>query len=144
MNRRIQGSILLAASVAAVTFAPFTAAPALAAAQFKAPEVTFEVTGPGTVTATLHNTNDRGQCWAEAGVGPEKNHVFFGEGKLESLAQPGQTIKTSLTGLEPGSTITARGGCADTSTAGGYELGAPVDIVVTPAAPKPPTGSFGS
>ncbi|WP_040729560.1 hypothetical protein, partial [Nocardia tenerifensis] len=81
------------------------------------------------------------QCWAEAGVGPENNHVFFGEGKLESLAQPGRTIKTSLTGLEPGSKITARGGCADTSPAGGYELSETVTVNVP--SNKPSTGSFG-
>ncbi|MFB8276549.1 hypothetical protein [Nocardia colli] len=142
MNKRITGAILLAASAAAVTFAPLTAAPAVAVAPFKAPVVTFEGTGPGTVTATLTNPNERGQCWAEAGVGPENNHVFFGEGKLESLAQPGQTIKTTLTGLEPGTKITARGGCADTSPAGGYELSETVTVAVP--ANKPATGSFGS
>lgn len=73
------------------------------------PEVSFEGTAPGTVTATLHNPNDQGQCWAEAGVGPNNDHVFFGEPKPESPANPGQTVETSLTGLEPGSTITARG-----------------------------------
>lgn len=89
-------------------FAPTTAAPASAATPFKAPDVTFAGTGPGTVTATLHNPNDQGQCWAEAGVGPDNNHVFFGGSRPESLANPGQTIKTSLEGLEPGTTITAR------------------------------------
>lgn len=113
-----------------MTFAPLTAAPAVAEAPFTPPVVTFEGTAPGTVTATLHNPNDRGQCWAEAGVGPENNHFFFGESKPESLANPGQTVVTSLTGLDSGSTITARGGCADTSPAGGYELGETVTVAV--------------
>lgn len=139
-NRRIHRTVLLAA-VAAVTSIPFSLAPAGADAPFLAPEVTFAGTAPGTVTATLHNPNDRGQCWAEAGVGPENNHVFFGESKPESLANPGQTVETSLTGLEPGSTITARGGCADTSPAGGYVLGDTVTVEVPVAAPA--TGSFG-
>lgn len=130
INKRFRRAALPAASAAAVTFALFTAAPAAADTPFTAPEVTFEGTAPGTVTATLHNPNDRGQCWAEAGVGPENNHVFFGESKPESLANPGQTVTTSLTGLEPGSTITARGGCADTSPAGGFELGETVTVTV--------------
>ncbi|MFQ6328276.1 hypothetical protein ACLMAL_19325 [Nocardia sp. CWNU-33] len=138
MNRRIHGAVLLAASAAAVMFAPTTAAPASAATPFKAPDITFAGTGPGTVTATLHNPNDQGQCWAEAGVGPDNNHVFFGGSRPESLANPGQTIKTSLEGLEPGTTITARGGCAGDA---GYELSELVTVTV-PAA-KPATGSFG-
>ncbi|GAA5096268.1 hypothetical protein [Nocardia iowensis] len=141
MNRRINAAILLAVSAAAVTLAPLTAAPASAVAPLKAPVVTFEGTGPGTVTATLHNPNDRGQCWAEAGIGPDNNHAFFGDGTPESVANPGQTIKTSLTGLEPGSTITARGGCVDTTPAGGYELSE--TVLVTVPANKPATGSFG-
>ncbi|NKY33561.1 hypothetical protein HGA13_10810 [Nocardia speluncae] len=138
--RRVHRTILLTA-VAAATFLPFSVAPAVADAPFVAPEVTFAGTAPGTVTATLHNPNDRGQCWAEAGVGPENNHVFFGESKPESLANPGQTVETSLTGLEPGSTITARGGCADTGPAGGYVLGETVTVAVPGVAPA--TGSFG-
>ncbi|NUS94565.1 MAG: hypothetical protein HOQ36_19520 [Nocardia sp.] len=128
MIRRVHGVALSA--LAAAIFAPLTATSAVADAPFTAPQVTFEGTAPGTVTATLHNPNDRGQCWAEAGVGPENNHVFFGEAKPESLAGPGQTVETSLTGLESGSTITARGGCADTGPAGGYELGETVTVVV--------------
>lgn len=138
--RRINRTVLLTA-LATATFTPFSLAPAVADAPFVAPEVTFAGTAPGTVTATLHNPNDRGQCWAEAGVGPENNHMFFGESTPESLANPGQTVETSLTGLEPGSTITARGGCADTSPAGGYVLGESVAVTVPGAAPV--TGSFG-
>lgn len=138
--RRVHRAILLTAAAAAIS-TPFSLAPAAADAPFVAPEVTFAGTAPGTVTATLHNPNDRGQCWAEAGVGPENNHVFFGESKPESLANPGQTVETSLTGLEPGSTITARGGCADTSPAGGYVLGETVTVAVPGVAPA--TGSFG-
>ncbi|MEV3963592.1 hypothetical protein AB0M34_22325 [Nocardia sp. NPDC050193] len=129
MIRRVHGAAALLA-LAAATFAPLSAAPAVADASFTAPRVTFAGTAPGTVTATLHNPNDRGQCWAEAGVGPENNHVFFGEAKPESLAAPGQTVETSLTGLASGTTINARGGCADTGPAGGYELGEFVTVVV--------------
>lgn len=127
--RRILRNALLTA-VALATITPFTFAPAVAEDSFVAPEVTFAGTAPGTVTATLHNPNDRGQCWAEAGVGPELNHVFFGEAKPESLADPGATVQTSLTGLESGTTISARGGCADTSPAGGHVLGEFETIVV--------------
>ncbi|MFD0365363.1 hypothetical protein ACFQZZ_28340 [Nocardia sp. GCM10030253] len=109
-----------------------------AATPFNAPEVTFAGTGTGTVTATLRNPNDRGQCWAEAGVGPENNHVFFGGSRPESLANPGQTIKTSLEGLEPGTTITARGGCVN-----GAEFELSELVTVTVPAGKPATGSFG-
>lgn len=131
----------MTAAVAAVMSAPFTAATAVADAPLSPPEVTFEGTAPGTVTATLHNPNDRGQCWAEAGIGPNNDHVFFGESKPESLANPGQTIETSLTGLEPGSTITARGGCVDPTSAGGMVLGETVTVTV-PAGP-PATGGAG-
>ncbi|WP_280336129.1 hypothetical protein [Nocardia wallacei] len=101
----------VSAYVAVATAGSAMAWPADAATPFEAPGVTFDGTAPGTVTATLHNPNDRGACWAEAGVGPENNHVFFGNSNPESLAGPGQTVTISLEGLEPGTTITARGGC---------------------------------
>ncbi|MFF2397847.1 hypothetical protein [Nocardia sp. NPDC058114] len=135
MNRRISGAIL-AASAAAVAFGP--GAPASAATPFVAPEISFAGTAAGTVTATLRNPNDRGQCWAEAGVGPENNHVFFGDSAPESLADPGKTVVTSLDGLEPGSTITARGGCVNGAEFAFSEL-----VTVTVPAATPSTGSFG-
>jgi hypothetical protein len=141
MNRRIQGALLLAASAAAVTFAP--TGPAGAATPFTGPEVTFEGTAAGTVTATLHNPNDRGQCWAEAGVGPNNDHVYFGDARPESLADPGQTIKTTLEGLTPGSTITARGGCANTAPNPGGEYLLSDTVTVTVPSGKPATGSAG-
>lgn len=141
MNRRIPGAFLLAVSAAVVTLAPLTAAPASAATQFKAPEITFQGTGPGVVTATLKNPNDRGQCWAEAGVGPNRDHVFFGNSLPESLANPGQTVKTTLAGLAPGSTISARGGCSFDGADWGYELSDTVEVTVP--TDKPSTGSFG-
>ncbi|ONM49261.1 hypothetical protein [Nocardia donostiensis] len=137
MNRRIHGAVLLAVSAAVVTFGPVT--PAGAQTPFKAPEVTFAGTAPGIVTATLHNPNDRGQCWAEAGVGPNNDHVFFGNGAPESLAQPGQTVKTTLEGLEPGTTISARGGCHNGAE---FEFSELVQVAVP--ADMPATGSFGS
>lgn len=137
MNRRISGAFL-AASAAVVAFGPVAIAPAGAATPFVAPEITFAGTAAGTVTATLRNPNDRGQCWAEAGVGPENNHVFFGDGAPESLADPGKTVVTSLDGLEPGTTITARGGCVNGAEFAFSEL-----VTVNVPVATPSTGSFG-
>ena len=137
MNRRISGAFL-AASAAVVAFGPVAIAPAGAATPFVAPEITFAGTAAGTVTATLRNPNDRGQCWAEAGVGPENNHVFFGDGAPESLADPGKTVVTSLAGLEPGTTITARGGCVNGAEFAFSEL-----VTVNVPVATPSTGSFG-
>ncbi|MEU7766690.1 hypothetical protein AB0B25_16375 [Nocardia sp. NPDC049190] len=128
-NKRIKGPILLAASAALVVFGPVTV-PASAQAPLQAPEVTFAGTGPGTVTATVHNPNRTGRCWAEAGVGPENNHHFFGNGAPESMAGPDQTVTTTLEGLEPGSTINARGGCFDDTPTGGMPFTEPVTVTV--------------
>ena len=124
--------------MSAIALAPVIAGPASAQTPFSAPEVTFAGTAAGTVTATLHNPNDRGQCWAEAGVGPENNHQFFGESRPESLANPGETVTTSLEGLEPGSTITARGGCVDSPDFTWSET-----VTVAVPAGQPASGSFG-
>ncbi|RJO70098.1 hypothetical protein D5S18_30070 [Nocardia panacis] len=92
--------------------------------------MTFTGTAPGTVTATLHNPNSTGQCWAEAGIGPERNHRFFADGAPGSLADPGQTVTTKLEGLESGSTITARGGCSDNTATGGIPMSETVTVQV--------------
>ncbi|MEV0436527.1 hypothetical protein [Nocardia sp. NPDC050413] len=134
MNRQISAAFVLAAS-ATVAFGSI--APAGAATPFVAPQVTFTGTAAGTVTATLHNPNDRGQCWAEAGIGPENNHAFFGNGSPESLADAGETVTTSLEGLEPGSTITARGGCVNGAEFAFSEL-----VTVNVPSSMPSTGSF--
>ncbi|MFD3510757.1 hypothetical protein [Nocardia sp. NPDC058666] len=139
INRRITGAFL-AASAAAVVFGPI--APAGAATPFVAPQVAFDAAASGTVTATLHNPNDRGQCWAEAGVGPEKNHVFFGDGTLAAIADAGKTITVTLEGLAPGTTLTARAGCINGAE---YVFSEFVTVTIPkPSTPKPSTGSFGS
>ncbi|MBF6350536.1 MULTISPECIES: hypothetical protein [Nocardia] len=126
---RIGGPVVL---VAAAAFVALGAAPANAQEPLKAPEVTFAGTAPGTVTATLHNPNTGGQCWAEAGIGPENNHRFFGNSQPESLANPGQTVTTTLEGLESGTTITARGGCIDAAGAVGQMPFSETVTVVVP------------
>ncbi len=128
-NKRINGSILLAAFTALVAFGP-VAASANAQAPLQAPEVTFTGTAPGTVTATIHNPNATGRCWAEAGVGPENNQRFFGNSAPESLAGPGQTVTTTLEGLESGTTISARGGCFDDTSTGGMPFSELVKVNV--------------
>ncbi|WP_280261747.1 hypothetical protein [Nocardia abscessus] len=128
-NKRINGPILLAASAALVAFSPVTA-PASAQTPLQAPQATFAGTAPGTVTATVHNPNGTGRCWAEAGVGPENNHRFFGDGTPESMAGPGQTVTTTLEGLEPGTTISARGGCFDDTATGGMPFSELVTVTV--------------
>ncbi|WP_040842061.1 hypothetical protein [Nocardia brevicatena] len=127
--KQINGPVLLAATAALVAFGPVTA-PANAQAPLQAPEVTFAGTAPGTVTATVHNPNRTGRCWAEAGVGPENNHRFFGNSALESLAGPGQTVTTTLEGLDSGTTITARGGCFDDTSTGGMPFTEMVTVTV--------------
>ncbi|UGT67517.1 hypothetical protein LTT66_30590 [Nocardia gipuzkoensis] len=83
------------------------------------------------MTTTAHNPNGTGRCRAEAGVGPENNHRFFGNGTPESMAGPGQTVTTTLEGLDPGTTISARGGCFDDTATGGM----PFSKLVTVAGP---------
>ncbi|MGY2093010.1 hypothetical protein [Nocardia gipuzkoensis] len=95
----------MATFAAVVAFGFATATPAGAKVPLQAPEVAFVGTGPGTVTVTLHNPNDPGGCWADARVG--NNPTYF----PESYAAPGQTITSSIEGLAPGTTITARGAC---------------------------------
>lgn len=128
-NKRFNGIILSAASVAFAVFGPVTA-PASASAPLKAPDVSFAATAPGTVTATVHNSNATGRCWAEAGVGPENNHRFFGNHAPNSLADPGRTVTTTLAGLVPGTTINARGGCFDDTPTGGMPFTKPVPVTV--------------
>ncbi|MGY1960101.1 hypothetical protein [Nocardia gipuzkoensis] len=128
-NKRSNGHILLAASAALVAFSLVTA-PASAQTPLQAPQVTFAGTAPGTVTATVHNPNGTGRCWAEAGVGPENNHRFFGNGTPESMAGLGQTVTTTLEGLEPGTTISARGGCFDDTATGGMPFSELVTVAV--------------
>ncbi|MBF6165728.1 hypothetical protein IU486_13200 [Streptomyces gardneri] len=128
-KKRINAPILLAASAALVAFGPVLA-PASAQTQLQAPEVGFAGTAPGVVTATVHNPNGTGRCWAEAGVGPENNHRFFGNGGPESMAGPGQTVTATLEGLESGTTITARGGCFDDTPTGGMPFSELVTVTV--------------
>ncbi|MEV0109887.1 hypothetical protein AB0H42_26600 [Nocardia sp. NPDC050799] len=135
------------ASAAAVALASFAAAPASADTPFNAPEVSFNGTGVGTVTATLPNPNDRGVCWAEASIGNQR--VFFGDSKPldgyeeaarnETLARVGQTITVTLEGLEPGSTINVRGGCVNQSE----EQFSDFVAVTVPTTGLPATGSSG-
>lgn len=127
--KRINKLILVAAAAALGAFV-LLAAPASAQAALQAPEVTFTGAAPGTVTATVHNPNGTGRCWAEAGVGPENNHRFFGNGAPESMAGSGQTVTTTLEGLASGTTISARGGCFDDTPTGGMPFTEPVTVAV--------------
>ncbi len=126
---RINGPVLAAVSAALLTLGPTTAL-ASAQAPLQAPEVTFTGTSPGTVTATVHNPNETGRCWAEAGVGPENDHRFFSNGTPESMAKAGQTATTKLEGLEPGTAITARGACFDDTATGGMPFTEPETVTV--------------
>ena len=139
MNSRISGPLLVATSAAVLAFGPLAITPAAALTPFVAPAISFTGTSAGTITATVANRNDRGWCWAEAGIGPNNDHVFFGEMAPESLAGPGQTVTTTLEGLEPGTTITARGGCVNDAE---FVFSEKVTVKVPTA--KPATGSFGS
>ncbi|WP_406232943.1 hypothetical protein [Nocardia sp. NBC_01009] len=146
INRRIP-TIGFLTSAAAIALASFAAVPASADTPFNAPEVSFNGTAVGTVTATLRNPNDRGTCWAEASIGNQR--VFFGDSKPldgyeeaarnETLAGVGQTVTVKLEGLEPGSTINVRGGCVNKWE----EQFSNFVAVTVPATGKPATGSFG-
>ncbi|WP_194815407.1 hypothetical protein [Nocardia sp. XZ_19_385] len=146
INRRIS-RIGFLTSAAAIALAPFAAAPASADTPFNGPEVSFNGTGVGTVSATLRNSNDRGTCWAEASIGGQR--VFFGDSKPldgyeeparnDTLAGVGQMVTVKLEGLEPGSTINVRGGCVDKAE---VQFSGFVAVLV-PTTGKPGTGSFG-
>jgi hypothetical protein len=87
--------ILAAGTVALAAPGSASAAPALAA-----PDVQFTASGPGAITATVHNKNtQKGTvCWA---VDADSN-ATFGSGGADSYAGPGQTIRVSLLNLPAG------------------------------------------
>jgi hypothetical protein len=115
-----------------------SAAPALAA-----PDVQFTASGPGTVTATVHNRNTQQGtvCWAT----DTDNHVIFGSGGQDSFAGPGRTITVSILNL-PNGPMHAEGFCAyHTPPLGSHDYTSsapypPATVVVTGGAP---TGSAG-
>ncbi|MFI9506765.1 hypothetical protein [Nocardia sp. NPDC052566] len=137
ISKRMPGALLVV-SAAAVLFAP--AANAIedgATNPLQTPEVSFAGAGPGAVTATVRNPNDRGVCWALA----ENGQIFGGD---QSLAGPGATIKATLEGLKPGSTIQATGICAYRYPVEKADYSwslAPITVNVPDK--KPATGSFG-
>jgi|GEM_PF-6329657 len=96
--------ILAAGTVALAVPATASADPAL-----WAPEVQFQASAPGTVTATVHNKNtQKGTvCWAI----DTDNNATFGSGGSDSYAVPGQTITVSLRNL-PSGPMHAQGICA--------------------------------
>jgi hypothetical protein len=122
-------------------FAPVAAATE-DGSSLQTPVVQFQGTGPGTVTATIHNPNDRGVCWALADIGAEFGTIFGGD-RPESPAGPGATIKASLQGL-PAGTIQTTGICGFRYPVqdGDYTWSLPPITVNVPGA-MPSTGSFG-
>ncbi|MBY8860741.1 hypothetical protein K7711_30005 [Nocardia sp. CA2R105] len=134
----------VAAAVAVATPAAFavlvmpaaSAAPALAA-----PDVQFTASGPGTVTATVHNKNTQQGtvCWAT----DTDNKTVFGSGGQDSYAGPGRTITVSIRNL-PNGPIHAQAFCAyHTPPLGSHDYTsstAPTTVTVTGGAP---TGSAG-
>ncbi len=115
--------ILAAGTVALAAPASASAAPALAA-----PDVQFNASAPGTVTATVHNKNtQKGTvCWAV----DTDNNATFGSGGSDSYAAPGQTITVSLRNL-PGGPMHAEAICA-------YHLPPLGSHDYTSSAPYPP------
>ncbi|WP_406236586.1 hypothetical protein [Nocardia sp. NBC_01009] len=134
-NRRLALAGLLALPALAGTLA--SGATATAAPGAEPP--TIEVfTLPGTVSATFHNPNDRGVCWAFN----EATGEIFGGNNPTSFAEAGQTVQSSLGGLPTGQ-VRVRGACAWSRPTGNHDYASTTDVIIVDVTGKPPTGSFG-
>lgn len=107
------------------------------AAPIEAPQLSFEATAADQITATIHNPNGSGVCWAVIALDGSVHE--FTEHDPSGMAGPGQTIKPVRSGLAPG-TYQLTGFCGTTKNSWDQVKGK--DYSVTVGATKPSTGSF--
>ncbi len=142
--------------IAVATACLFLAAPGVAAADepYVPPQLSFAVSAHA-VTATIHNPNDAGICWATVsnGFGPPDLRTEwieqFGNHTDAGYARPSNTKSITLAGLEPGPHRVG-GGCGITDTDIDQVLAPDNEVIVPDGIPPfvwdlnfdlPPTGS---
>ncbi|MEV6137170.1 hypothetical protein AB0L63_14135 [Nocardia sp. NPDC051990] len=132
--------LTLAALLVLPAMAGTLATGAIASAGAGAAPPTLEVsTVPGTVSATFHNPNSIGVCWALNDATGE----IFGGNNPTSFAQAGQTVQASLSNLPTGQ-IRVRAVCAESRPNGGnQDYASTSDVITVDVTGRPSTGSFG-
>lgn len=142
--------------IAVATAGLFLAVPGVAAADapYVAPTLSF-VASAHAVTATIHNPNDGGICWATVsnGFGPRDFRTEwieqFGNHTDAGYVRAGDTKSITLAGLEPGPHRVG-GGCGITDTDIDQVLAPDNEVIVPDGIPPfvwdlnfdlPPTGS---
>ncbi|MFJ1455250.1 hypothetical protein [Nocardia sp. N2S4-5] len=138
-------STILSASVVVMAVAAVSvgAGPSFAVSPggYQVPELSFAVTGPGEVTATVRNPNGSGICWATIGIDGSVHE--FAEHGGAGYAQAGQTIQVSRGDLAAGRYLLG-GGCGATETDPHQVVAPTQEVTVPPDISQPPSGSFGS
>ena len=119
------------------TAASAVATPGVASAEpydWQPPEVTF-VAGNDSLTAIIHNPNDRGYCYA--GIGVDGSVHIFGEDHDAAWPAGGETFEVTHEGLAPG-VYNVHSFCALSETEA-YERSEPRfdDVRVGPAPAEP-------
>lgn len=131
-------TILLAAIMATWTL-PIAAAPSVAASgSYQVPDLSFAATGPHEVTATIHNPNESGICWATIGIDGSVHE--FAEHSGAGYAQAGQTIQIMRDSLAAGRYLVG-GGCGATETDPHQVVAPTQEVKVLGDTPQPPSGS---
>ncbi|WP_433761565.1 hypothetical protein [Nocardia sp. CA-135398] len=100
--------------------------------------MSFAATGPDQITATIHNPNASGICYATINI--DQSVHEFTEHSPSGQAGPGQTVTPLRTGLAAG-TYRLSGFCGTSETSGDQVKGN--DYTVTVGVTPPSTGSFG-
>ncbi|WP_327120732.1 hypothetical protein OHB12_17205 [Nocardia sp. NBC_01730] len=109
-----------------------------AAATDQPPDLSFNATRTDQITATIHNPNSTGICWATINI--DQSVHEFTEYSPSGAAGPDQTVTPVRSGLASG-TYRLSGFCGSNYTAGDQAKGD--DYSVTVGATQPSTGSFG-
>ncbi|MGW5514623.1 hypothetical protein [Nocardia africana] len=139
INRALIGSLVIA--TAGSIFGINASAHAVPTGSYQVPDLTFQATGPHEVTATIHNPNDSGICWATIGIDGSVHE--FAEHSGAGYAAAGQTIQVKREDL-PAGRYSVGGGCGATTTDVHQVLAPSQEVTVPGDTPPPSTGSFGS
>lgn len=132
-HRVLERSTIVFGAIAAACAVSMTV-PGTAAASpssFVPPELSFEATGPDQITATVHNLNRSGVCWATIELDGTLHE--FAEYSGAGYAPAGETIKVVRSGL-PAGRYTVAGGC-------GAKVGDPEQAVAVGQQVKVPKDS---
>lgn len=126
------------AAVAVAALSGVSGAGQASAVEYLPPELSFKATGDAEITATIHNPNGSGICWATIAI--DQSVHEFTEYDPSGAAGPGQTVKP-VRGNLAAARYQLSGFCGASYTSPGQVKGK--DYEVTLPAEKPSTGSFG-